>query len=221
MPVMDTVTGKTLEHFQLRCHSKYKHVWNESYSNKQGRLFQGRGNGSEGPKNQRIKGTETFQIIRYDNIPSQQHNKITYTKVVCEYKAQKEDPNQTWITIGSNCIFYPGDVGTPTGFLELVKLVINSVLSCRNVRFVCFDIRNFYIEKPMDRPEYVRIRLYDIPKEFIAEYNLITYSNNGWIYFEITKGCYGLSQACIRANTLLRTRLNKAGYHETTTMPGL
>ena len=72
----------------------------------------------------------------------------------------------------------------------------------------------------MDRPEYVRIRLDDIPKEFIADYNLIPYANNGWIYFEITKGCYGLPPAGMLANTLLRTRLNKYGYYETTTTPG-
>ena len=73
----------------------------------------------------------------------------------------------------------------------------------------------------MDRTEFVRIRLDDIPKEFIAEYNLIPYANNGWIYFEIIKGCYGLPQAGMLANNLLRTRLNNAVYYETTTTPGL
>ena len=73
----------------------------------------------------------------------------------------------------------------------------------------------------MNRTEYVRVRLYEIPKEFVAEYYLIPYANNGWIYFEITKGCYGLPQASMLANTLLRTRLNKYGYYKTATTPGL
>ena len=74
---------------------------------------------------------------------------------------------------------------------------------------------------PMDRPEYVRIRLEDIPQEFIDEYNLTPYAHNGWIYFEIIKGCYGLPQAGKLANDLLRTRLNENGYYETTTTPRL
>ena len=64
---------------------------------------------------------------------------------------------------------YPGDVGTPTGSLELVKLVINCVLSRRDARFADFDVRNFYLTTPMDRPNFFRICLVDIPKEFIKE----------------------------------------------------
>ena len=74
---------------------------------------------------------------------------------------------------------------------------------------------------PMDRPEFFQIRLEDIPKEFIAEYNLIPYANNGWVYFEIIKECYGLPQTGMLANDLIRTRLNNTGYYETTTTPGL
>ena len=144
-----------------------------------------------------------------------------YTKVVCEYRAHKEGPNQTQITIGGNHICYPRDVGTPTGSLELVKIIIGSVLFFRHARFVAFDVSNFYLTTPMDRPEFVRIRLKDIPQEFIDEYNLISYANNGWIYFEIIKGCYGLPQARKLGNDLFRTRLNNKGYYETTTMTGL
>ncbi len=48
--------------------------------------------------------------------------RVTYTKVVCEYRPQKDDPNRTRITIGGNRICYPGDCGTKTASLELVKL---------------------------------------------------------------------------------------------------
>ena len=45
--------------------------------------------------------------------------------------------------------------------------------------------------------------------------------HNGWIYFEIVRGCYGLPQSVILANNLLRPRLNKNGYFEATTTLGL
>ena len=95
------------------------------------------------PQKQCVEVTDTFQIIQHEDIPVDHRNEITYTKVVCEYRAHKEDPNQTRITIGENQICYPGDVGTPTGSLELVKLVINSILSHRNARFAAFGVSNF------------------------------------------------------------------------------
>ena len=55
--------------------------------------------------------------------------------VVCEVKTQKEDPNWTHITVAGRQICYPGDVGNPTGSLDLVKVIINSVLSRRNAQF--------------------------------------------------------------------------------------
>ena len=84
--------------------------------------------------------------------------------VVCEVRPQKEDPSCTRITVSGSRIYYPGNIGTPTGSLDLVKLMINSVLYRSNARFVCFDAKNFYLQTPMDQPEYVRIKLSEIPQ---------------------------------------------------------
>ena len=49
-----------------------------------------------------------------------------------------------------------------------------------------FDIRNYYLQTPLDRPEYLRIKLSDILLDFFDEYNLKDFVNaNGWVYFEI------------------------------------
>ena len=86
---------------------------------------------------------------------------------------------------------------------------------------MCFDINDFYLGTPLDRPEYSRIRLKDTPKEFIAKYNLTTYTRDGWVYFRICKGVYELPQAGKLANDLLRKRLDKTRYYEAATTPGL
>ena len=109
--------------------------------------------------------------------------------VVCEVKPHKGDPNRTRINVAGNQICYPGNVGTPTVSLDLVKIIIYSVLYRRNARFVCFDLGKFYLQDPMERYEYVRIKLSDIPREFIEEYNLTKSVQNGWIYFEILRSC--------------------------------
>ena len=56
-------------------------------------------------------------------------------------------------------IIYPGEVATPTASLELVNLIIKSVLSRYGAKFACFDVKNFYLETPMDRSEFVKIKI--------------------------------------------------------------
>ena len=84
--------------------------------------------------------------------------------VLCAVLPQMEDPNRTRITIAGSRICYPGNIGMPIGSLGLVDRIINNVLSCRNLRFFCFDAKNFYLQTPMYRPEYVCIKLLDIPQ---------------------------------------------------------
>ena len=84
--------------------------------------------------------------------------------MVCKVRPEKSDPNRTRITIGGNHITFPGDVGTPTASLELANLVFNSVLSRPGAKFTTFDICNFYLQTPLDRPEYARIKLSNIPE---------------------------------------------------------
>ena len=78
-----------------------------------------------------------------------------------------------------------------------------------------------YLHTPIERSKYLRIKFSDIPQEFIEEYDLSEAAQNGWIYFEIFRGCYGLPQSGQLANDLLRTRLEKAGYYEDATTTGL
>ena len=99
--------------------------------------------------------------------------------------------------------------------------MINSVLSRQNAQFAAFNIKNFYLDTPMENSEYFRVKLEDIPQEFIKEYPLLDNEHHGWVYFEIVRDCYGLPQSGKLANDLLRSRLEDAQYYETATTPGL
>ena len=94
-------------------------------------------------------------------------------------------PGPTQITIDGNHICYPGNVSTKTASLELAKLMLNSVLSRPGAKFACFDVNNFYLGTSLDRHEYVKIKLADLPQEFIEEYDLASRERHGWIYFNI------------------------------------
>ena len=141
--------------------------------------------------------------------------------MVCKVRPENSYPNRTRITIGGNRITFPGDVSTPTASLELAKLVFSSVLSHPGAKFTTFDICNFYLQTPLDRLEYFRVRLSDIPDKFVQEYNLLAYTRDGWVYFEIWRGVYGLPQSGMLSNKLLGQRLNKAGYYQFPTSPGI
>ncbi len=100
---------------------------------------------------------------------------------------------------------YPGDAGTPTADLLTVKLLLNSIISTPNAKFMTMDIKDFYLNTPIARYEYMQLRLADMPEDVIAHYKLNNIATpEGYIYCEIQKGMYGLPQAKIIAQQLLK-----------------
>jgi len=84
------------------------------------------------------------------------------------------------------------------------------------------DISNFYLMIPLKRPEYIRVKINDVPEEIINEYKLRKKVNKaGMVFIEVTKGMYGLPQVGLLANELLKQRLNKHGYFQSKLVPGL
>ena len=84
------------------------------------------------------------------------------------------------------------------------------------------DIKDFYLNTPIARYEYMRLRIADMPDDAIKHYNLRDKATpDGYIYCEIQKGMYGLPQAGIIAQQLLKERLKKHGYRQSQTTPGL
>ena len=82
-----------------------------------------------------------IQVIKHGDIPKDRLKEVTYTKVVCKVRPQKGYPNRMRITIGGNRIIHPGEIAIPTTSLELVKLIINSVLSRHGAKFLFFGVK--------------------------------------------------------------------------------
>ena len=149
--VFDEETGKFLKYQKLITHPKYHETWLHSSANEFGRLAQGVGG--------RIKGTNTIFFINKTQVPPDRYKDVTYAKFVCELKPNKAEVHRTRLTVGGDKVNYPGDVGTPTADLTLVKMHLNSVVSTRGARYMTLDVKNFYLNTPMARFEYVRINL--------------------------------------------------------------
>ena len=80
-----------------------------------------------------------------------------------------------------------------TASIEMAKILINSVLSTKNTRFMSIDISNFYIQTDVKDFQYIPFHISMILQEIIDEYNLSTImEDNRWCYTEIRKAMYGL-----------------------------
>ena len=212
--VLDSATGEMLEYRHLIKRPQYKDTWmNKSFGDEVGRLAQGR-------KQTGIEGTNTLFFINFEQIPRDRIKDITYDRICCNVRPEKDDPNRTRITVGGNNITKTIDCGTPTADLLTVKLLFNSIVSTPDAKFMSIDIKNFYLNTPMDRYEYMRMKLSNFPQDIIDEYNLMEKERNGYVYVEIRAGMYGLPAAGILAQRLLEKRLAKAGYHQSEYTPG-
>ena len=123
-----------------------------------------------------------------------------------------EEPNRAILVVGGYKIKSPIDCGTPTAYLFTVKLLFYSVVSTKVAKFFMLDIKNFYRNTPMERFEYRRLKMEDIPENVIEKYKLKAKEEYGQVYADIVKGMYGLLQAEIVAQKLLEKLLKNKGY---------
>ena len=75
---------------------------------------------------------------------------------------------------------------------------------------MCVDIKNFYFGTLLGWYEYMWFPLALFPKHTVEEYELQRHAKNDFVYVKIRKAIYGLSQASVLANKLLKERLASA-----------
>ena len=97
---------------------------------------------------------------------------VTYANIVVDYRPQKEDPNRVRITAGGNLIVYPGELTTRTAGITTSKILWNSILSTKNAKYVCLDIKKIYLCALMERFEYMKMPIRIFPKHVKEECQL-------------------------------------------------
>jgi hypothetical protein len=208
--LINPVTGKEMEYSALMKDPRLQPLWTQGFGNECGRLFQGI---------RYIPGTDTCFFIKLKNIPNDR--KITYGKIVCDYKPHKKEKELVRLTVGGDRLDYSGDVATSTTDITTFKILINITLSTEDASMMMMDIKNYYLGTPLPRFEYMKMLLSRFPEEIIQKYNLNALAVDGWVYIEIRKGMYGLKQAGLLAQQLLQTRLAPFGYYPARHTPGL
>ncbi len=102
-----------------------------------------------------------------------------------------------------------------------MKLLLNSIISTPNAKFMTLDLKDFYLKTSMKRYEYYHMKLKLFPQDIIDEYNLANkVDHNRNVHCEVRCGMYGPPQAGIIAQELLEKRLKAAGYTQSKLTPG-
>ena len=83
------------------------------------------------------------------------------------------------VTIGGDVIDYSGITSTYTDSLTTTSILLNSVISTLDAIFMTEEIKCIYYNNPLNRFEYLRMALSEIPEEVIMQYHLENLSSHG------------------------------------------
>ena len=85
-----------------------------------------------------------------------------------DYLLDNSDQYCTRLTVGGDRVKYSGYCGTPTVRLTTVKLLLNSIVSTINAHFMTIEIKDYYLNTPMERSKYMRIKLSNLPRIMVT-----------------------------------------------------
>jgi hypothetical protein len=208
--VIHPITGKEMQYKDLMKDPDLGPLFEIGLTNELGRICQGIRD---------IAGTNTAFFIDLTSIPKDR--KITYDKLVCDFKPNKNEKHRVRLMVGCNRLDYSGDTATSTADITTFKILINSTLSTQNAKMMMMDINNYYLGTPLPTYEYMRLPISILPLNTLEKYDLTRLAVNGWVYLEIRKGMHGLKQAGLLANQLLQKRLKPFGYYPARHTSGL
>jgi hypothetical protein len=170
----------------------------------------------------RLFDNKTWKAIHPHEQPA---DRIKDTMYISKQLSEKYDNSEEYaeegyikrrvrMTTGGDKANYDGYTKADTADLTVVKMLINATISDSKSKFATADIENFYLnqENVLDRPEYIKLKIKDIPTEIMKKYKLQEYIHNESILMQILTGMYGLAQAGRIAQETLITKLQEAGY---------
>jgi hypothetical protein len=146
MPMVHPITGKTISSYKwLMRDPTTTETWQTAFSKDFGGMAQ------EDLKTGQ-KGIYSIFVITHKEIlhilPNQM---LTYACSIVNFQPQKADPHHIRITAGGNLVNYPGELSTCTADTTTSKLMWNSILSTEGAKYMCLDLKNFYLSAPPNK----------------------------------------------------------------------
>ena len=90
-----------------------------------------------------------------------------YANFACDYIPLKYEPYQIRLVVSGNKLTYEEDAGTTAASLLEKELLTSSVISDtkQDARLCSYEIEDFFLASPTDRPEYMIILWKYIPDD--------------------------------------------------------
>jgi hypothetical protein len=142
--VIHPITKETITKYnKLMNDPALKDLWVPAMSKELHQLAQGKENVTIGTNTIFFLSHTEIQCIPKDCT-------VMYACIVINHRPQKDDPNFVRITVGGNLINYPYKLTTRTADMVSAKIMWNSMLSTPRAKFGGANIKNMYLETPLD-----------------------------------------------------------------------
>ena len=156
--------------------------------------------------------TQTMQLIAHDRMDSERRASYYNPQTRIKVKSDGSIEYRVRGTYGGNISDYDGPKSANTADMVSVKILMNVLASTAGARFMTADIKDFYLGTPMERKEYMKIKIDQFPEEARALYIREELVKDGHVLAEISKGIYGLAQAGRLAQERLLKHLEAHDY---------
>ena len=133
-------TGKQLDYRHLIQYPATKEVWNPAMATEVERLV----------------STRTTRFLKKKNIP--QVEKAVYTRLVVDLRPNKAVHEILRMCMGGDNMESVMETTTRTADLTSCKLHMDGVVSTPGARFTGGDVKGFYLNTPLKRERYVKVR---------------------------------------------------------------
>jgi hypothetical protein len=104
--------------------------------------------------------------------------------------------------------------------MEVVRALLCSTLA-DDANFMVADITDYYLNTPLERPEYLRMIRKQVSSAIIAEHRYKEFFVNDMLYFQVNKGMYGLPKAGLLAQNRLIAYTAEHEYTQSDVVPCL
>ena len=165
-----------------------------------------------------------MDAIHKHEVPADRFRDVTYYNPQVKEKRTADGVYQARVrgTVGGNLTHYTGEVASHVAAMAAIKCMLNSVVSTPDGKFMSIDLKDFYLQHDLDRPEFMKVPISKIPDNTIRVFQLDKYKDNkNFVYFRIKRAIYGLPQAAILSRNALVKLLNQHEYYESDGTIGL
>ena len=90
---------------------------------------------------------------------------------MCDIKPQKTESHRTRLTVVGDRLYYHADPSAPAVGILDTKIHLNSLISDakHGARFCAADIKNYYLNNPLLKYQYMQIHYKNLTSEFRQE----------------------------------------------------